>query len=207
MAGPLLKHAVVEIVNTTDKVAGGVDNTNSMVRAISASEAFRQYNWLSDAPILNSAGDLRGMVLSAQWRTAFQVTTKIGDVAGKIATIAALAANIVKASGAIDSILNSKDSWDVKGAKLSTQVSSVAIRTVTGVVPAGVDLLTKSLSGYCMLAGVVTNSRFQPQSCVAKLSQADVYVQTTFDKVTDGNNIYMFLNVTITPRVSRLLGN
>jgi len=202
----LHKHTVVEIVHATDKVAGAVDSTNSAVRAISASEAFRQYSWLKGAPVLNTAGDLRGMVLSARWNSAFQVTTKIGDVAGKIAVVASLAVNIVQSSKQIDDILHSNDSWDVKGAKLSSQVSSIAIRTVGGVVPAGVDVLTRSMTGYCQLAGLVTNGRFQSQTCVTNLSSFDGRVQTTFNRVTDGNNIYNFLNVTITPRVSRLLG-
>ena len=143
----LSNHAIVEIVETSDKVAGGLDSANSVVQAISASEAFRKYNWLANQPALNSVGDLRGMVVSARWRTVFTYASDADDVLGRIALIAALAGNILKASKEIEAIVNSNASWSEKGARLSTQVSSVALRTVGGVAPAGFEVLAFSLQG------------------------------------------------------------
>jgi hypothetical protein len=200
-------HAVVEILQTTDKSLSTADSSLGVLKAISASEAFLKYNWLMDAPVLNAAGDFRGMVVSADWRTVFQISSKAGEVVGNLAVVAALAVNIVEAKQQIESILNSNDSWDVKGAKLSTQVASISIRTVGGVAPAGVGILTSTLQGYCQLGGIASGGRFNPQACVSNLAAANTYVNTTFNKITDGNNIYGFLNVTITPHVSKWMGN
>jgi hypothetical protein len=194
MADPK-NHAIVEIVETADKVAGGADSANSAFRAISASEAFRKYNWLTSQPGLNSVGDLRGMVVSARWRTAFNIAGDAGEVLGRVALVAALAGNIVKASKEIDAIVSSNASWSEKGARLSTQVSSVAIRTVGGVVPAGFEMVAFSLQGYCQLGGVVSGQSFDPRACVSNLKAATKYVNTTFDHFTDGNNIYQFINI------------
>jgi hypothetical protein len=199
-------HAIVEIVETTDKVAGGLDSANKVVRAISASEAFSKYNWLAQQPVLNSVGDLRGMVVSAQWRTAFNFASDTGDVLGRIALIAAFAGNIVKASKEIEAIVNSNASGSEKGARLSTQVSSVAIRTLGGAIPAGFEIVAFSLKGYCQLGGVVSGQRFDPRGCVANLNKATNYVNTTFNSVTDGNNIYQFINIYETPIVDRMMG-
>jgi len=207
VASSQTQHAVVEIVEKTDNFVGKASNVNDALNAISASEAFRKYDLLTQSPVLNSAGNLRGMVVSGRWRTVFQVTGEVGDVLGKVAVVAALAANIVHSWNEIDSIMNSSDSWDVKGAKLSSQVSSVAMRTVAGVVPAGFGVLAYSMQGYCQIGGLATGGRFQPQACISRLQAANAAVNTTFNKFTDGNNIYSFLNVNITPRVSRWMGN
>jgi hypothetical protein len=199
-------HAIVEIVETTDKVAGGLDTANSVARAISASEAFQKYNWLANQPVFNSVGDLRGMVVSARWRTAFNFASDTGDVLGRIALIAAFAGNIVKASKEIDTIVNSNASWSEKGARLSTQVSSVAIRTLLGAVPAGFEVVAFSLKGYCQLGSAVSGQRFDPRGCIANLNSATSYVNTTFNSVTDGNNIYQFINIYETPIVDKMMG-
>lgn len=199
-------HAIVEITEKADQAIASLSTLNDAVKAISASEAFRKYNWLKSIPVMNAAGDLRGMVVSSRWRTVFQVSGDVGGVLEKVAVVAGLAVNIVHSWNEIETIYNSQDPWDVKGAKLSSQVSSVAIRTVGGIIPAGFSLLALSMQGYCQAGGVVTGSRFQPQACIAKLKAASSYVNTTFNNVTDGDNIYSFLNVTITPRVNRLMG-
>ena len=199
--------SVVEIVHGTDKVTGAVDNANTVVKAISGSEAFRRYNWLLGKAAVNSAGDFRGMVISKNWNSVFQVTSKYADTIGNIAVLAGLAANIADSRERVHKILSSNDPGNLKAAQLSTLVSAVITRTLTGVVPAGTHILATSLEGYCMLGGLVTGGNFQaPQHCVDKLKSIDAYVTTEYDKVTDSGNVYYFISTKINPWISQKMG-
>jgi len=191
--------AVVEVVGAVDDASSNVDHSVTALKVISGSEAFRKYNWLRDAPILNSAGDLRGMVVSANWRAAFQMTNQIGDAASKIGWFASFVRNLVRASSEVQAILKSQDSWNIKGARLSAQVTSISLRMLGAEPMFWADTLTLSLQGYCRLAGVAS-SRFPTGACVGGLSRADTYIQSTFDKVTDGDNIYMLISTNVAPR-------
>ena len=51
-------HAVVEIVQTSDKVAGAADTVSMLLKAIR--RAFREYTGMYQ-PVLNSSGNFRGM--------------------------------------------------------------------------------------------------------------------------------------------------
>ena len=190
---------VIEIIETADKGASGLDDVNKLVKVISASEAFRKYSWLKSAPILNSVGDLRGMVISAQWRTVYQVSSKVGSALGDVTVIAGLAANLAQARSEIKGILNSKNPPEIKTAQLSAQVSAIIFRTLGGVVPAGFGILATSVQGYCRLAGLASGGRFNPQACISNLDAASLSVNTTFKSITDGNNIYSFINAKVSP--------
>ena len=157
--GATFPQAVVEIVHATDKTAGAIDSGTGLLRVISVGHAFREYDWLYK-PALNSAGNFRGMVISKNWRTVFQVTSDYKETLGNIALIAALAGNIVEARSQISTILSGKDSADIKAARMSSQISAIAIRTLTGVVPAGTHILATSLQGYCQMAGLAVGDRF-----------------------------------------------
>src|SRR5690349_1209301 len=61
-------HAVVEVGhNVAKKTEGGL----KVVKAVAASEAFRRYNWLKNAPVKNISGNMRGMVVNKRWATVF----------------------------------------------------------------------------------------------------------------------------------------
>jgi hypothetical protein len=107
-------HLVVEIAEKTDKAATNVGAANSALNVISASEAFRKFNWLKNIPVTNSADNLRGMVVSARWRTAFQVSGKIGGVLERVGVVAGLAVNIFHSWHEIETIYSSSEPWDVK---------------------------------------------------------------------------------------------
>lgn len=197
--------AFIEIVQTTEKVTDSFSRGTNALQAISASEAFRKYDWLAKAPGLNSAGNLRGMVISARWHTVFQVSCEFADAFEHLAFVAGVAVNILHSSAEIEAIFNSDDSWNIKGPGLCFHVTSLATRTVFGSIPAGFSLLAMSLQGYCQLGSQATGGRFQPESCIANLKTADTYVTTTFNNITDGNNIYGFLNATISSGVNRFM--
>ena len=182
-------HAVVEIARMiSEKVEAGA----KIAKAVSASEAFRKYKWLRNVPKRNVSRNFRGMVVNKRWAVVFHFAEDALKPIERIALLAALAENIVKAHDQIDSILDSKDGWDIKAARLSTQVSSIAIRTVGGVVPAGAHVLATSLSGYCQIAGL---TGLQGAAKVdLKLKSLDAFVTSSFEKVTDGENISIFIN-------------
>ena len=63
-----------------DQTINAVGNTNDFVlKPISASEAFRKYNWLKNEPVLNKSGNLRGMVINSRMRNAYKISGNVGD--------------------------------------------------------------------------------------------------------------------------------
>src|SRR5664279_5506364 len=137
-------HAVAEIVKKADTTIGAAGGVNAVAKGVSAWQAFREYNWLKAALVTNAVGDLRGMVLSKQWRAAFQFTVKTGKVLDKLGAFAGIAVGIAESYPEIDDIINSKDPWNIKGARLSTQVSAVAFNFLTGIVTGPAHLLLTS---------------------------------------------------------------
>ena len=183
------RHAAVEIADQALDSTGGALKT---FRVIAGSEAFRKYDWIRNVRGLNSAGNFRGMVVSSRWGTAFHFAEESLKVVEKVAVFAALAANIYKARDEIHGILNSNADWATKSSQLSTQVSSVCLRTVFGVVPAGAHVIAKSIGGYLQLADLA--GLHQASRWNKALQSLDASGQATFDRVTDGNNIYLFVN-------------
>ena len=191
----------IEFADRSDQIAGWTDNGNTALKAIAASEAFRKYDWLTSMPITNDAGDFRGMVISGRWGAVFNFSSEVGDVVGNIAILASFATNLVQASSQIDTIWHSNDTWETKGARISTQVSSAAIRTLGGVIPGGTHLLALSLQGYCGMADLATQqSLMAPKQCIQKLQSMDTWVRSTFDKVTDGYNIHLWIQTHLAAR-------
>ena len=182
-------HAAVEIA---DKVAGGADTTSGWAKAIAASEGYRKYSWLKNAPATNVAGNFRGMVINPKWAARFQWADAALKPVEHAAVLLTLAANIAKSSHEIAQILSSRDDWTVKGARLSTQVSSVAIRTVLSGATGFLDLSTFVASGYLQIADLAGVRRAKDWN--KSINAADAWVNTTVDRVTDGNNMYLFIN-------------
>ena len=185
-------HSVHAAVELADTYAGKAEGGLKAARAIAASEAFRKYDWLRNVPVRNLSGNLRGIVVNKRWAVVFHFAEDGLKSVEKVTLLAALAENMAKAYHQTDAILESKDSWDMKAAKLSTQVSSVAIRTAAGAIPAGTHLLATSIGGYCQLAGLVGW-----QGAVRldqKLKSLDASLTSSFEKVTDGDRMYAFIN-------------
>jgi len=178
-------HAIVELA---DCAAGAVDHALTGLRAISGVEAYRRYNWIRDIRPLNSALNHRGMVISSRWAAVYDFSKEWGETAGRVAVVATLATNIYRAKNEIDAIWKSNDDENIKYARLSTQVSSIALRTVGSVVPEGAHAIASSL-GWCM--GLADHRGLhQAANWRRSLDAMDVNVRSTFDKVTDGNNIF-----------------
>jgi hypothetical protein len=181
--------AAVEIGSKyLEKAEGGL----KVARAVAASEAFRRYNWIKNVPVRNISGNLRGMVVSKRWAVLFHFTEDVLKPVERVAIFAALAENVAKAHEEMRMIIHSTGSWDTKAARLSTQVSSVMIRTVAGVIPAGAHVLATSLGGYCQIAGLAGSEGAVKLD--QKLKLLDTSFTSKFEKVTDGENINIFIN-------------
>jgi len=195
------------IAQKTDKAVSTAESAGNIARVIAASHAFRKYDWLRNVPVPNKANNtLQGMVLSARWRGAYNITVKYGNTLERyhVGTFAAVAAGLAESSGQILKILESKDSLDTKAARLSTQVTAVAMNVLTGVVTGPAHAILLSLQGYCNMADVIT--RKPVGSYGQTLKAIDVSIQTAAKQVSDGENIYLFVNTEINPKVSKMLG-
>jgi hypothetical protein len=199
-------HAVVEISKKGEKVVETVDNTNKVAKGISAWQAFRDYDWLRGVPVKNAAGNLRGMVLSKDWNAAFQFTVRTGEVLEGLGAFAAIAVGMAESAEEIEDILNSKDAASVKAARLSTQLTAISMKYLTGIVTAPTHLLLTSLptQGYCDIVDLATRKPIG--SCQKTLKAMDIAIQSAAQEVSDGNNIYTFVNTTINPAISKAVG-
>jgi len=198
-------HAVVEHIDTGGKVVGAVKSSvNVAAKSIAASEAFRKYQWLKKMPKLNKAGDLRGMVINAKARVVYDFTVKYGTKLEKFNTFVTVAVALADSAEQTYDIVQGKDSWDIKAAKLGTQATAVAMNVLTGVVTAPAHALLLSLQGYCDMADVLRGQAVG--TCGSNLKALDSAIMTSAKQVSDGKNIYTYVNTTINPRISKLLG-
>ncbi len=188
-----------------DATSDGVDKVLHSVQAISAAQAFRKYNWLKNVPAYNKSGNLRGMVVSGRWKSVFTVIGPYAEAAGNIAFVASFAANATEQFDEMEAVWKSKDTWENKGAKLSLHVSSIAARTLGGVVKGGAHILSLSLQGYCGIAAIAMGKSGSDNKGVKALKAGDAWISTTVDKVTDANNMYYAVTVVVTPIVNRLM--
>ena len=206
-------HAIVELVDqggkSTVKVTDVAEKANMVAKAISASQAFRQFNWLTGTPGTNIAGNLRGMVVSAKWNTAFQFTVKAGDVLGKVSAFATLAVAMADSYPEVEEIVNSNDPWNLKGARLSTQVTGIAMKYLTGIVTAPVHMVLASMPAQYICSQIDQANGHKIGSfggCQFTLNALDSSIQSAAEQVSDGNQIYLFVNTTINPAISKALG-
>jgi hypothetical protein len=185
-----LPHVIFEL---TDKAQDGIGQINDfVVKPISASEAFREYNWLAGAPVLNSSGNLRGMIVSKQLRTVYIISESAGEYLG----LAAMLFEIAKQMSRMQQIWNSNMGADEKAPRLLLIGSSAILRSVVSVVPTAVHLVAKSLEGYCYIAALVSGSS-KPVELANQLNSADVEINEIHQQLWDGENWYTVIVSTV----------
>ena len=206
-------HAIVELVDKGGKATVGAtdvaEKANKVAKAISASQAFRKFNWLTQAPVKNVAGNLRGMVVSAKWNAAFQFTVKAGAVVEKVSAFATIAVAMAESYQEIEDIVNSKDPWNLKSARLSTQVTGIAMKYLTGIVTAPVHMVLASMPAQYICSQIDQANGHKIGSfgaCQFTINALDASIQSAAEQVSDGNQIYLFVNTTINPAISKALG-
>ena len=133
-----------------------------MVRS-SAIRAFRSTKIVEGlpTPTLNTSGNLRGMVLSRNARTAFNISSKgvkVVEAAGKIALVVGIAVELYELKDDIKAIYHSNISSKAKAAHLTSIAASAAMRAVSAPIPMFGHLVAKSVEGYLGLAELVDKS-------------------------------------------------
>jgi len=200
---------VIEISDGTGEVAGAVKIGANTVRVISLPVAFRRYSWLSRMPINNISGNLRGIVINAKASTAFNFAVKGAKLADRVSNITAVVTALASVYDESYAIAISNDSLSIKGAKLSDQMASAALRSITGLV------VIPELHTLCHLISWST-TQIQPTSPNTKstlqnvretIDDFDQQVTMTFLDLTDGNTIYNHTQKLVTPLVNRLFAN
>ncbi len=179
-------HSFIEIASEASNPVGG-----SLVaaRAIAGFQAYRKYDWIRNVPVLNEAGNLRGMVVSARWAAVFHFADKSADVTGKVTLFASLGANIAQSFGDVEDILQSNDPWSLKGARLADQVASICLRTAGGKALGAMDLAAQLTSSSLGLAG---RAGLPGAAGLARnISVLDRRFDAWFNTVTDGKNLYL----------------
>jgi len=179
-------HAAVEIAGAS---AGAAENALRSVRVLSGLEAFRDYNWIQNIRVVNSAGDFRGMVVSSRWAAVFQFSDKAVPIAEKVGAYATIAGNVLQSASRIQAILSSKDDPNIKAARLSTEVSSVCLRSAVEI-PASpviaIDWALRNSLGFAQSHGLRSAGDWN-----RALQALNTAVGTRFESITDGNNIYL----------------
>ena len=186
-------HAVIEIIDASLGDVDRVDSLNKVFRIIAGSEAYRRYSWLKNIPGTNVAGNFRGMVVSARWESAYQISNKFADAlesAGDLLLLASLAVNLYKNSGKIQRIRESHEPSLTKAARFSALTSSLILGTIGGIIPEGAHLLSLSLEGYLRLANVATGNRFDFSGAIRKIANIDHKVHHVYSTVSDGDRLY-----------------
>ena len=193
-----LVHRSEKYVATVDRGLGQVDLGNTAVRVVAGTHAFRDYNWLTNAAATNTSRNLRGMVVSAKWRTVFRFfsdESKYMKYMQNIGLLAGFAAGIAEASHEFERLAESKDPAVVKGARMAAIAGTAAQRALLGAVPAGTHMIYQSLQGWCMIAGLAGGKlESGANQCIATLKNADAFVESTFKAVTDTSNQAKLIN-------------
>jgi hypothetical protein len=199
-------HAAVEIADDAGKTFETADNARKVAKVISASHAFRKYDWLHGIPVMNTSGNLRGMVLSAKWRGAFELTVKYGKELEHyhVGTLITVAVALADSFEQIDRIWRSPESGDIKAAKLASQATAIATNCLTGVVTPPVHAVLQSLQGYCYMTDVAKGNLLG--TCGESLKKLDLAIESFGKQVSNGDEIYVYVNTTINPKISRMLG-
>jgi hypothetical protein len=179
---------VVEIIDRTDKFGSALESAGKALRVISASEAFRKFDWLRGRPVMNGVGDLRGMVVNGRWRVVFEQTSTGLELLGKITLLAGFAANLAEQSKKIQDVLGSRDPDGIKALQLASIAGTAAERTLAGGATGLISLSLLSMQGYCRAAGLLGGGAAAfSTSCVTSLRNADNFVQSTVRTWTDTN--------------------
>jgi hypothetical protein len=196
---------IVQIAHQSDRVLGNVSYAANGFRAITGLQAFRTYDWMTDAAGLNSVGDFRGMVVSARWATAYSVIGSAANMIGNVATVASIASIVIDLAPQFDQVYRSRDSGVVKAQKYSLLTSIVAQKALAGIVTGGVHLIYLPLILGCGAAAKAAGDgplASAANVCSQVVQNADALVQSSANYLTDPANQQKVLMNLVTIRIN-----
>ena len=103
----------------------------AIVEHVAGAKAFRKFSWLRAVPLRNSSGNYRGMIVSSQWRTVFEISGHVEDAFEGAEMLLALLHNILMVAPLFEAICRSQDPWGIKSSRLCAQVSAIALKIIT----------------------------------------------------------------------------
>lgn len=181
------------VFELAEKAHKGIDDTGNAASQLAKSSALRAFRATVISgkshlphPAMNSAGNLRGMVISKRARYIYNISSNIAEKFEKYDSALAFAGIIIeigKETDTITHIAKGNMSTGEKVRQVDLIVSTAILRSVTGVVPAGAHILAKSLEGYCQIAGVLSGGQLPTDKWIGKLREADVNLKTFHQKV------------------------
>lgn len=185
-------HPVFEIVHEWAEYG---HHLASGFKAIAAVHTYRRYgllNVLQKTLPRNKAGNFRGMVISARWKTAFHYTSDVGEVLENVGLFASFATNLADAGHEFELVHHSNLEPTLKGMRYAALAGTAAERALAGMVTGSVHLAYRSMQGYCMMAGLLGGSaQSAANQCIVTLNHADAFVNRSVHMVTDtGNQAY-----------------
>ncbi|HEY7334573.1 MAG TPA: hypothetical protein VH639_06790 [Bryobacteraceae bacterium] len=190
------KHPILEFVHPgyetlmdVHRYASRVELGKLAVMSWSGAHAFREYNWLTMEPVKNISGNLRGMVISAKWRTAFNFLeeSKAAQSLEKIGLVAGFTTALAEKHEEFETIFGSEDPAFLKGLQYAAIAGTAAEKALAGGARFGVHAIYRSLEGWCMIAGLL-GARSSSAKAIETIDRADRYVKTAFDAITDTTN-------------------
>lgn len=188
-------------LDTFDSVLEFADNTSTVLQRISGSQAFRSYNWLTNAPARNTFGNFRGMVVSGNAKTAFVFVSKVGDYTSNVAAFAVLVEELKTMSRNIENIAGGNGTKAEVASRISAEISALCSRVVLKV-----ELGLASLLSYVLTANRYLNPicSFSTQ-CVADTAAAtadlkkwQARMEAKIDEVVTGENYYRWVTIYLT---------
>ena len=184
------------ILDITESIAGGA-------KQLTGAAAFRKYSWLTNARGLNVSGNFRGMVISANSKTAYVFVSKIENAAGNLAAFTALVGELETATGNVYNIVNGRGTRLEKASRISTEISATCFRAVlklkVGVISA--VSLSISLNKYVNpLCAFNRDCRAGSKIATDWLGQIKARLNSKIDQVVTGDGIYYWVTMTMEAR-------
>jgi hypothetical protein len=184
-------HFVAQLAEGAHHTADGVKTAAVQITKSSALRAFRSTVNSGEglhlpSPVLNSSGNLCGMVISRRARVIFNFSSNIAQKFQKYDSALGIAGILLewqKDSIRFHAINQSGASNFEKGRMYALIASTAVLRSVTGVVPSAAHLIAKSLEGYCEIASVASGGRFNSQKWEGRLKAADVRISTAHAEI------------------------
>jgi len=184
-------HFVAHLAESIHSAADGAKSAAVQITKSSAMRAFRSTVKSSEgfhlpSPVLNSSGNLRGMVISKRARVIFNFSSNIAQKFQKYDSALGLASILLewqKDSHRFEMIHRSNVPASEKYRLYTLTASTAVLRAVTGVVPSAAHLIAKSLEGYCEIASLASAGRFDAKKWEGRLKAADVRISTTHAEI------------------------
>jgi hypothetical protein len=173
-----------------EKVHGKLETGNKAFKFYSGVGAFRKYSWIRNAPIANSAGNFRGMVINSRWKAVYNVTLENAEKlekAGQYLAIAGVALDIVKQHERISSIMNSRMDNAEKAQHLIALGSMAVFNMVGSPIPLAAHAIAVPLARAC-------NFFQSTQSFAENVTLMDAAVQTSYKQLMDSENVVHYIN-------------